>query len=151
MFVALNDKGDKRIMSGKPIHITQFDLERLRKLLFDAQSTDYRKSEYLEKLQMEINRAEVVSPKDIPSDVVTMNSTVCIEDLDTKEEEIYTLVFPENADLSQGKISILAPIGTAMLGYEVGDAFEWDVPAGKRRLRVKKILYQPEASGDYHL
>ena len=138
-------------MSGKPIHITQFDLERLRKLLFDAQSTDYRKSEYLERLQMEINRAEVVLPKDVPSDVVTMNSTVCIEDLDTKEEEIYTLVFPENADLSQGKISILAPIGTAMLGYEVGDSFEWDVPAGKRRLRVKKILYQPEASGDYHL
>ena len=151
MFLVLNDKGEKRIMSGKPIHITQFDLERLRKLLFDAQSTDYRKSEYLEKLQMELNRAEVVSPKDIPSDVVTMNSTVCIEDLDTKEEEIYTLVFPENADLGQGKISILAPIGTAMLGYEVGDSFEWDVPAGKRRLRVKKILYQPEASGDYHL
>ena len=138
-------------MSDKPIHITQFDLERLRKLLFDAQSTDYRNSDYLEKLQMEINRAEVVSPKDVPSDVVTMNSTVCIEDLDTKEEEIYTLVFPENADLSQGKISILAPIGTAMLGYEVGDTFEWEVPAGKRRLRVKKILYQPEASGDYHL
>jgi regulator of nucleoside diphosphate kinase len=138
-------------MSSKPIHITEFDLKRLRKLLFDAQSTDYRKSEYLEKLQMEINRAEVVSPKDVPSDVVTMNSTVCIEDLDTKEEEIYTLVFPENADLSQGKISILAPIGTAMLGYEVGDTFDWEVPAGKRRLRVKKIIYQPEASGDYHL
>ena len=151
MFLVLNDKGEKRIMSGKPIHITQFDLERLRKLLFDAESTDYRKSEYLERLQMEINRAEVVPPKDIPSDVVTMNSTVCIEDLDTKEEEIYTLVFPENADLSQGKISILAPIGTAMLGYEVGDSFEWEVPAGKRRLRVKRILYQPEASGDYHL
>ena len=138
-------------MSGKPIHITQFDLERLRKLLFDAQSTSYRKSEYLERLQMEINRAEVVLPKDVPSDVVTMNSTVCIEDLDTQEEEIYTLVFPENADLAQGKISILAPIGTAMLGYEVGDSFEWEVPAGKRRLKVKRILYQPEASGDYHL
>lgn len=127
-------------MSGKPIHITQFDLERLRKLLLDAQSTNYRKSEYLERLQMEINRAEVVLPKDVPSDVVTMNSTVCIEDLDTQEEEIYTLVFPENADLAQGKISILAPIGTAMLGYEVGDSFEWEVPAGKRRLRVKRIL-----------
>lgn len=138
-------------MSGKPIHITQFDLERLRKLLFDAQSTDYRKSKYLERLQMEINRAEVVPPKDIPSDVITMNSTVCLEDLDTKEEEIYTLVFPDNADLKQGKISILAPIGTAMLGYEVGDSFEWEVPAGKRRLRVKRILYQPEASGDYNL
>ena len=138
-------------MSGKPIHITEFDLERLKKLLLDAQSTDYHKSEYLERLQLEINRAEVVQPKDIPSDVVTMNSTVCIEDLDTKEEEIYTLVFPEDADLRQGKISILAPIGTAMLGYEVGDSFEWEVPAGKRRLRVKRILYQPESSGDYHL
>jgi len=138
-------------MSGKPIHITVFDLERLRKLLQDAQCTDYRKSEYLEKLQMELNRAEVVSPQDIPSDVITMNSTVCLEDLDTEEEEIYTLVFPENADLGQGRISVLAPIGTAMLGYEVGDTFEWEVPAGKRRLRVKRILYQPEASGDYHL
>jgi len=138
-------------MSSKPIHITEFDLKRLRTLLFDAQSTDYRKSDDVEKLQMENNRAEVVSPKDVPSDVVTMNSTVCIEDLDTKEEEIYTLVFPEDADLRRGRISILAPIGTAMLGYEVGDTFEWEVPAGIRRLRVKKILYQPEASGDYNL
>ena len=138
-------------MSGKPIHITEFDLERLRKLLWDAQSTEYRKSVYLERLQSEIDRAEVVSPQDIPSDVITMKSTACLEDLDTKEEEIYTLVFPENADLGQGKISVLAPIGTAMLGYEVGDTFEWEVPAGKRRLRVKKIIYQPEASGDYHL
>jgi regulator of nucleoside diphosphate kinase len=80
-----------------------------------------------------------------------MNSTACLEDLDTEEEETYTLVFPENADLGQGKISVLAPIGTAMLGYEVGDTFEWEVPAGKRRLRVKRIIYQPEASGEYHL
>ena len=138
-------------MSGKPIHITEFDLSRLKKLLWDAQSTEYRKSEYLERLQIEIDRAEVVSPQDIPNDVVTMNSRVCLEDLDTKEEEIYTLVFPENADLRQGKISVLAPIGTAMLGYEVGDIFEWDVAAGKRRLQVKRILFQPEASGDYDL
>ncbi len=138
-------------MSGKPIQITEFDLSRLKKLLWDAQSTEYRKSEYLERLQMEIDRAEVVSPQDIPNDVITMNSTVSLEDFDTKEEEIYTLVFPENADLRQGKISVLAPIGTAMLGYEVGDIFEWDVPAGKRKLRVKRIIFQPEASGDYDL
>jgi len=138
-------------MSGKPIHMTEFDLSRLKELLRDAQSTKYRKSEYLERLQIEIDRAEVVSPQDIPNNVVTMNSTVCLEDLDTKEEEIYTLVFPENADLRQGKISILAPIGTAMLGYEVGDIFEWDVPAGKRKLQIKRILFQPEASGDYDL
>ena len=103
-------------MSGKAIQITQFDLERLQKLLVDAQATDYRKSEYLEKLQAEIHRAQVVEPKDIPSDVVTMNSTVSIVDLDTKEEEVYTLVFPEDANVREGKVSILAPIGTAMLG-----------------------------------
>ncbi len=138
-------------MSGKPICITQFDLERLQKLLLDAQSTEYRKSEYLEKLRQELNRAEIVLPQAVPADVITMNSTVSLVDLDTGEEETYTLVFPENADHTLGRISVLAPIGTAMLGYEVGDVFEWEVPAGKRRLRVGKILYQPEASGNYDL
>jgi regulator of nucleoside diphosphate kinase len=138
-------------MSGKPIHITEFDLERLRTLLYEAQYTDYRKSAYLDRLREEIDRAIIVAPRDIPSDVITMNSQVCLVDLDTGEEDIYTLVFPENADLKQGKVSVLAPIGTAMLGYEVGDIFEWEVPAGVRKLRVEKIIYQPEASGDYHL
>jgi regulator of nucleoside diphosphate kinase len=138
-------------MSGNPIQITEYDLERLKKLLYEAKYTEYRKSEYLEKLRLELNRAEVVSPQNIPGDVITMNSTVCLLDLDTGEEEIYTLVFPEDAELGLGKISVLAPIGTAMLGYEVGDVFEWEVPAGKRKLRVERILYQPEASGDYHL
>ena len=138
-------------MSGKTIRITEFDLERLKKLLNEAKYTEYRKSQYLEKLQMELSRAEIVSPQNVPGGVITMNSTVCLLDLDTGEEEIYTLVFPEDAELGQGKISILAPIGTAMLGYEVGDVFEWEVPAGKRTLRVEKILYQPEASGDYDL
>ena len=67
------------------------------------------------------------------------------------EEETYTLVYPENMDMSQGKVSILAPIGTAMLGYRVGDVFEWEVPAGNRRLKVEKLLYQPEDSGDFDL
>lgn len=138
-------------MSGKPIHITAFDLERLRKLILDAQSTEYRKSEYIEKLRMELNRAIIVKPQEIPPTVVTMNSKIQLVDLDTNEEETYTLVFPEDADISKGKISILAPIGTAMLGYEIGDVFEWDVPAGKRHLRVGRILYQPEASGNFDL
>ncbi|RIK30668.1 MAG: nucleoside diphosphate kinase regulator [Anaerolineae bacterium] len=138
-------------MENKPIYITEHDLERLKKLLVEAKSTDYRKSEYLEKLQEEISRAKVVSPHDIPSDVITMNSTVSLEDTETKEEEAYTLVFPEDADLKQGKLSVLAPIGTGMLGYKVGDIFEWEVPAGKRRLLVKKIIYQPEASGNFEL
>jgi len=80
-----------------------------------------------------------------------MNSRVHLVDLDTQEEMVYTLVFPQDAEISQSKISVLAPIGTAMLGYRVGDTFTWQVPDGVRRLQVKKVLYQPEASGDYHL
>lgn len=138
-------------MSGKPIRVTVFDLERLRKLLEDAQRTSYRKSAYLARLQTELDRAKVVKPDEVPGDVITMNSRVCLTDLDTGKEEVYTVVFPEDANAGQGKISVLAPIGTAMLGYEVGDVFEWEVPAGRRRWEVKQILYQPEAEGDYHL
>ncbi len=138
-------------MSGKSIRISEFDCERLKGLLWEARFANRYTSACLKRLRLEIDRANVVAPQAIPDDVITMNSTVCIEDLDTAEEEIYTLVFPDDADLAQGKISILAPIGTAMLGYRVGDSFDWEVPAGVRRLRVKSILYQPESAGDYHL
>lgn len=138
-------------MSDKNIHITELDRQRLVDLIIDAQSGEYRGSIYLEKLRGELDRAQIVLPQEIPGDVITMNSKVALLDLDTKEEEIYTLVYPENANSSEGRVSILAPIGTAMLGYCVGDVFEWEVPAGKRRLKVDRILYQPEASGNYEL
>lgn len=138
-------------MNEKNIHITELDRQRLIDLIMDAQSKGYRGSVYLEKLRGELARAEIVLPQEIPADVITMNSKVVLIDLDTQEEEIYTLVYPENANTTEGRVSILAPIGTAMLGYRVGDVFEWEVPAGKRRLKVDKILYQPEASGDYEL
>lgn len=138
-------------MGSEKILITAYDRDRLLKLLQEAGSTEYRGSEYLEQLRSELERARVVLPQEVPSDVITMNSTVSLEDMDTGEEETYTLVFPEQADLSQGKLSILAPIGTGMFGYRVGDVFEWDVPAGKRRLLVKKIIFQPEASGNFEL
>ena len=138
-------------MSDKNIRITELDRQRLVDLIIDAQSGEYRGSIYLEKLRGELNRAQIVLPQEIPGDVITMNSQVALLDLDTQEEEIYTLVYPEEANTSEGKISILAPIGTAMLGYRVGVVFEWEVPAGKRRLKVDKILYQPEASGNYEL
>jgi regulator of nucleoside diphosphate kinase len=137
------------ITSGKPVYVTEFDLKRLRMLLQDARRADSRNSKHLQELQAELDRAIVVSPEDVPNTVVTMNSTVELIDLDNGKREAYTLVFPDDADLEQGKISVLAPIGTAMLGYEVGDVFEWDVPAGRRRLRVDRVLYQPEAAGDY--
>lgn len=136
-------------MSTKPIQITEHDLERLKEMLLKASYTDQRDSEYLVRLKDEIERAEIVSPQEVSRTVVTMNSTVVLLDLDTNERETYTLVFPEDADIGRGKISILAPIGTGMLGYEVGDIFEWPVPDGVRRLQVAEILYQPEAAGDY--
>jgi regulator of nucleoside diphosphate kinase len=138
-------------MSERNIQITELDRKRLLDLIRDAQSGEYRKSIYLEQLLGELERAEIVPSGDISADVVTMNSTVTLTDLDTNEEETYTLVYPEQADTTQAKVSILAPIGTAMLGYRVGDMFEWEVPAGKRRLKVTKIHYQPEASGNFDL
>lgn len=138
-------------MSERAIQITELDRKRLLDLIREAQSGEYRKSVYLEDLRGELERAQVVAPQEIPPDVITMNSKVVLVDQDTNEEETYTLVYPENANPAEGKVSILAPIGTAMLGYRVGDVFEWEVPAGKRRLKVEKILYQPEASGDFDL
>ncbi len=138
-------------MGTKNIYITELDRKRLLDLIMDAQSGGYRGSVYLDKLRGELDRAQIVPPQQIPADVITINSQVVLVDLDIQEEETYTLVFPEHANTSEGKVSILAPVGTAMLGYRVGDVFEWDVPAGKRRLKVEKILFQPEAAGNYEL
>ena len=105
----------------------------------------------IEELEAELNRAIIVDTDKIPPDIVTMNSKVYLRDMDTGKDEFYQLVYPEDADIEQNKISILAPIGTAILGYKVGDVIEWKVPAGVRRLKIKKILYQPEAAKEYHL
>ena len=133
------------------IYITEFDLKRLKELIKVAeQFGDKRVLRYLEELDEELDRAESMAPQEIPHDVITMNSTFRLRNTDTNEESEYTLVFPSEADSSKGKISILAPIGTAVLGYKVGDAIEWEVPAGRKQFKVEEIMYQPEAAGDYH-
>lgn len=136
-------------MTEHAIYITANDAEKLRELIWKAQNTEYRHSTYLQMLSGELARAIIINGNSAPPDVITMNSQVSLEDSDTGEEMLYTLVLPENADPIQGKISVLAPIGTAMLGYRVGDNFEWDTPGGKRKIRVIKVVYQPEASGDH--
>ena len=138
-------------MSHRTIYITEYDMKRLSKLIEDSQDSDPQDKGYLAELQKELDDAEIVSSGDIPKEVITMNSQVCLIGQNTQKEEILTLVFPQGANISQGKISVLAPIGTALLGYRVGEVFRWKVPAGERKLKVKKILYQPEAAGDYHL
>jgi len=133
------------------IYITEFDVKRLKGLIkFAEERWDKRVLRYLRELDEELDRADIVRPEDIPTDVITMNSTFCVLDLDSEEELVYTLVFPANANSANGKIPILAPVGTAMLGYRVGDTVEWEVPAGLKRLKVEEIVYQPEAEGNYY-
>ena len=133
------------------IYITEFDMKRLKGLIkFAEDHWDKTVLQYLRKLDEELNRANIVKPEEIPTDVVTMNSTFRLYDLDRGEEFVYTLVFPARADSASGKISVLAPLGTAVLGCRVGDTVKWETPAGPKRLKVKKIVYQPEAKGNYH-
>jgi regulator of nucleoside diphosphate kinase len=141
----------KKPADERTIYITNFDMLRLEEVLEVANEFGGRNNKHLDDLGKELLRAEIVDSKAIPPDVITMNSTVKLMDLDSKEEKTYTLVFPKDADISQNMISILAPIGTALIGYRVGDTIKWVVPAGTKRLKVMSILYQPEASGDYHL
>jgi regulator of nucleoside diphosphate kinase len=135
----------------RKIYITEFDKIRLEALIDEAEEFGGHGRKDLEALTEELAHAEVVSSEDIPPDVVTMNSKVVLRDVDTSEEMTFTLVFPEDADVDTGSISILAPVGTAILGYRKGDVIEWPVPSGMRRITIEEILYQPEAAGDLHL
>ena len=134
------------------IYITKPDYERLTKLIEIARERDGDANrKHLDSLEEELDRAEVVQQKNIPPDVITMRSTVRLKDMDTSEEMTYQLTFPTEANYDEGKISVLAPVGTAMLGYRRGAVIEWEVPSGVRRLKVEEILYQPESKGEYHL
>ncbi len=134
-------------MEHRTIRITENDLKKLRETIREARTTEYRNSIYIQQLEGELERAEIVPAKKVPPDVITMNSRVILTDLSIGESMELTLVFPEDGSKKPGNISVLAPIGAAMIGYRVGDVFEWDTPGGKTSLRVDKVLYQPEADG----
>ena len=133
-----------------PIYVTSQDKQRLQDLLAEAQVADPRQQGDLKSLAEELRRAMIVEPDEVPADVITMNSRADLIDLDTRETLTFTLVFPPEANVDEEKISVLAPIGAGMLGYRVGDTFEWQVPQGVRRMKVAKVHYQPEASGDWN-
>ena len=133
----------------RSLYINELDHKRLMRLIEDALNGVTEQSNSLRSLQVELTRANVVNAEELPRDVVTMRSRVLIM-LDDEEKEI-TLVYPNEANHSTGKISILSPIGTAIIGYREGDVINWLTPGGLKRIRIKKVLYQPEASGDYEL
>ena len=137
---------------NRNIHITSMDLERLNNMIEKAKyDATKEKLFYLNKLSSELRNATIVDSKDIPENIVTMNSLVRVLDLNYNEETLYTIVYPEDANISKNMLSILAPIGTALIGYSVGDIIEWDVPEGTIKLQIKEILYQPESFGNFQL
>lgn len=137
-------------MQERTIYLTRYDAQRLDAMLEQASDATRDRADVV-KLEEELAQASVVAGKDVPANVVTMNTQLQLRDEKTGEVKTYTLVFPQDANVDEGKISIMSPIGTALIGYCEGDTIEWAVPAGVRRLVIEKILYQPEAAGDFHL
>ncbi len=125
------------------IYLTQNDVDRLLKLV------ESQPGKRFDKLESELVRAKVVPREKIPGDVVTMNSRVVFENETTRERREVTLVYPSSADIDSGKISILVPVGTALLGLRVGQSIDWELPGGeKQRYRIVDVPFQPEAAGE---
>ena len=141
------------MMATTPGHhavVTEVDFDRLTRLI---DSRRYRSSDAgrVFGLKTELDRRVVVSPDRIPKGAVTMNLRVRVRDLASGVAETYTLVYPDDADIDLNRVSVLAPLGMALLGRSAREVFEFTVPAGTRRMRVERVVYQPEAAGDLHL
>ncbi len=132
---------DLATLHDSHIVITDADLERLLRLL------EQHGDAIADSLDAELHRAVVVDRRDVPPDVVTMNSEVVYEDVATGARRAVRVVYPQDADVAAGRVSILAPIGAALLGLRVGQEIDWEVPSGRKRIRVAELRYQPEAAG----
>lgn len=140
------------IPASREIYLSSYDLERLRELIAVARDFGGETcSPHLDVLDVELNHARVVQPRDVPPELVTMNSRVRLRNVDTGEERVCALVFPKDAELRDENVSILSRLGTALLGYRVGDTIEYAASQGPMHYRIEALLYQPEAAGDYHL
>ena len=133
-----------------PIRVSRLDVERIESLLEQPQ---YRALDTAA-LQDELVRAEVLEPARMPNDVITMNSVAQVQVTDadgSRQEHELTLVFPRDANADAHRVSILAPVGSALLGLQVGDVIDWPMPGGRSaRLQVLAVRYQPEAAGELH-
>jgi regulator of nucleoside diphosphate kinase len=130
----------------RPIVVTRTDVERLKQLVETARGRRRREELHLMALAEELENAEVVEADSVPEDVVTMRSRVRVLDMLNGGTSTYTICYPIEADIDTGRLSVLAPIGTALLGYREGDVVEWPAPGGVRVLKIEKVLHQPEAA-----
>ena len=133
-------------MSPHGIFITDCDREELLTLI-EGSDSQRRDARHVDDLAREVDRADIVASNDIWPSVVTLRSRVLVRDLGLGTVEAYTIVEPDAADVARGRISVLAPVGTALIGSQAGDVVEWRTPGGTRRLLVEEVLYQPEAAG----
>ncbi|ELV8627161.1 nucleoside diphosphate kinase regulator [Vibrio cidicii] len=135
-------------MTNKPsIIVSTLDMDRISTLLEKA----IQWSAELEKLEDELDRATVMTSSDMPSNVVTMNSTVCFKFVGSDNSMEKTLVYPDQVRSSED-ISIFAPVGSALLGLSVGQQLTWPMPGGQEKtIEIIDVVYQPERAGDFHL
>jgi regulator of nucleoside diphosphate kinase len=129
-------------MASRSIHVTNQDLQRLRRVIGSAARTSALDRQHLEELSAELDRAVIIDGDDIPPDVIRMHTQVRVRDSASRQTDDYTLVYPWEADVNLNLLSILAPLGTALLGYREGDRIDWRLPGGVRELRIEKILGQ---------
>lgn len=134
------------------VWLTDQDYTRLKRVL-DARKRESRSiAQELETLEELLELARIVRPELVPTNVVTMNSKVQFRDVHTDDEGTVTIAYPSQTDPSSGRISVLSPVGTALIGAAEGDEVELPLPHGQtRRIRIQNILYQPEAQGDFAL
>ena len=125
--------------NAKTIVVTESDMERLEDLINSWESAQQRDQEHLAHLKVELARAHGLDRSRVPSSDVMMNSDVRLADIDGGQRHPYQLVFPRTANISENRISVLAPIGIALLGYREGSEVEWAVPGGVRRFRIDQV------------
>ena len=131
-------------MQSHSIIVSDTDMERLSHLVRDLRHSRFRDQAQVELLEKTLERADVAPSVRIPRIAVKMNSRFRVLDLGTGKKQVYTLVYPDDADVSSGRISVLAPVGIALLGRRQGDTIEVDVPGRIRRLRIERVLYPPD-------
>ena len=129
------------------IIVSREDVARLRAVLGSRNESAHDR-EHLLDLREELERARIVQEEAMPADVVTLRSEVRVRDVETGVSRDYTVVLPADADVSSGHISVLAPLGTALLGYREGDEVEWQMPAGVRRLTITRVKQLPRGQED---
>jgi len=131
-----------------PLIISSLDAERLEKLLDSLGGKEFPGKD---DLLAELDRADIVAPEEIPENVVTMNSTVTFKEVNSGKEFSLTLVYPHSKSTAEASVSILAPVGSALLGLREGSQIEWPKPGGgKLTVEIIKVIYQPEREGDFH-